>query len=312
MAKSKPSKAKKAQATKIRARKAAALKDYRALYARARKAGAVKDQGKPSTFAPSKYMKTKLNKLRPYLSDEYVPLKAQSPQQLKTYREFRKSPNQTFPVTANGVIFAKREGGFEPSWESGFLKLKRHLEAGTFERIPLPMEPTDWNDIKKYFEDNEYLNDTLKFEDEQFAYRIFGNNSTYTFGDLEGLIMHLEGRSSGQTDTPPEEWFHEAQFELFRTYKDWHVNQSPQYKRRKERDEQRRKAKKSLEQNERRAILRQGNRSYQMQLYGEKKKRENETPQQRAERLAKKKKYNDNRIRDYSKEHKTRQARKKK
>lgn len=315
MAKSRPSKAKKAQAVKLRIRKAVRLKEYRELYRRARMAGAVKDKGIPSKFKPTKYMKTKLNKLRPYLSEEYKPLQAKSPQQLKTVREFKRNPSASFPVVFNGVLFAKRENGYEPSFDMGFLKLKRHLEAGTFERIPLPINSTDWNDIKEYFLKNEYLNDVLKYEDEEFAYRIFGNNSISTFGDLEGLILHLEGRSSGQTDAPPEDWFQEAEFELFRTYKDWHMNKSPQYKRRKERDAQMRKAKKSLEGRERRARLRKGNMSYAMQLFNEKKKRQAETPEQRATRLAKLKEYKKGYKRDTKREYrttKTNKARKKK
>lgn len=302
---SQPKKATKAQKVSAlkrnqRAKAATRLKGYREAYKQARAKGLVKDKGAPSKYIPTRYAKTRLNKLKPYLSEGYAVLKPSTKQERKTVREFKGSGQPVF----NGVILFKREGGYEPTLSDGILKLVRRLDAGTFERIPLPQNVRTLANFERYVADNEYLDTVLKHSGERFNFRIFGNNSIFSFDDLESLFNYID--QNYDKDSWGDDWF-VKQFELFRSYKDWKYENSPQYDREVERRKQfnanRRYSRLTPTQKENRAAMRMASLSYAHQLRVQKAKIKNETPEQREQRLSYKRARNKLRDRDYSHEH---------
>lgn len=194
------------------------LKKYRKLYTQAKKAGLVKGDKKAGSLKPSKYMKSKLNKLAPYLGGEYEFLKPKTKKEKATAKAFKRSPTPFVPGVINNRVIVKRVGGAKPKFDNGILKRVRHLEAGAFEHIPMPFRPKDLNDLKNYVETNEYLNDVLKNPDEFFNFTIFGNKSHDSYGDLESLIDALENFYA--VESFPEDWVN-LHLELYRSYKDW-------------------------------------------------------------------------------------------
>lgn len=205
----------KTRQVKISAEK---LAEYRRIYKLAKEAGLVQKKVAPSKLKPSKYMRTRLNSLKQYLTGEYEFLKADTPKRRKTAELFRKAPTPFVPKVVNKVIIGKKQGSAKLTWDDAILKRIRHLDAGEFEHIPMPVRARDLSDLREFVEKNDYLNEVLKHDDEVFNFTIFGNKSIDSYGDLESLVRALE--DFYEVENFPEDW-PMMHLELFRSYKDW-------------------------------------------------------------------------------------------
>lgn len=277
----------KSRQVKISAEK---LAEYRRIYKLAKEAGLVTKKVAPSKLRPSKYMRTRLNSLKQYLTGEYEFLKADTPKRRKTAELFRKAPTPFVPKVVNKVIIGKKQGSAKLTWDNAILKRIRHLDAGEFENIPMPIKPRDLNDLRDFVEKNPYLNDVLKHDDEVFNFVIFGNKSIDSYGDLESLVRALE--DFYDTENFPEDWA-SIHLELFRSYKDWkHEGNSG---RKGARNEARRMADyrariaanpaKYARYREYANAAFRASPGYTRKLERQKKNRDNETPEQREKRL---------------------------
>lgn len=284
-------------------RRSQRLREYRSAYTLARKKGLVKDLGPGKNFKPSKYMKTKLNKIKPLLKGDYQFVKLEA----KQARQYRTLKNARVPLVSNGVaaVLAPKKAkvktnrqGLIQIIEKEFAEVLgqlKPLEAGTYERIVLPFKPSSLDVLRKWVDENPELDDDgrLKYDNEVFNYFIFGHPSHNSFQGLDGLIQYLEGGASGNDDHTDAEWFSEANFELFRSYRDWRFpRDTPEYQRQKARERRQRwynalkpARLKRLRQQEN--INAQARPSYDRKKKAQNEKRKNETPEQRAERLRK-------------------------
>lgn len=206
---------KKSRQVKISAEE---LKELRRVYKLAKENGLVAKKVAPSKLKPTRYMRAKLKSLRPYLTGEYQFLKADNPKRRKTAQLFKKAPTPFVPKVVNNVIIGKKQGEAKLTWDDAILKRIRHLDAGEFENIPMPIKARDLNDLRDFVENNDYLNEVLKHDDEVFNFTIFGNKSIDSYGDLQSLIRALE--DFYEVENFPEDW-PSMHLELFRSYKDW-------------------------------------------------------------------------------------------
>lgn len=211
----------------------AKLKEYRHLYSEAKKKGLVKGNLDARKLQPSKYMKAKLNKLAPYINakEEYTFLKVDK----SMAKRWKENPNSFAPMVSNGVVIARQEPGIQNVVKKGFIRRIQKLEAGTHEYIPLPFKPRNWQEFKDEIEANPSYNELLREnEDELFNFKIFGQPSRDSYGNIEALIAHLEAyRNFEEWDESYPDWF-EENFELFRSYKNWKWEQhTAEYQRAK-------------------------------------------------------------------------------
>ncbi len=279
-----------------RQRVAAQNAELRKLYVAARKKGLVRDQGPAKSFKPSKYMKTRLRQLEPYLGPDYAVVKA-SPQLVEAWKG---APSSIVPVAFNRKLVVKKAEGVKISTKGGVLAIRKHLKAGTYEQLPLPVNASNLQEFREWIRVNRYYNDILKHRDEVFNFRIYGNDSYNSFGDIEALLAELEKYDNFE----PQDWDESEQFyrhfELFRSYKDWtgseHAEQKRQYVQKKRQEAKQRKynrmtaEQKAAFDDRQRELVRARRRTqkgYRKQKVSQREKRKNETAEERAKRLAK-------------------------
>lgn len=294
MAKKKPSQAQK---------RAQRLREYRKAYTLAKSKGLVKDLGPGKNFKPSKYMRTKLNKLKPVLTGDYKFVKLDA----KQARQYRTLNNARVPVVSNRVaaVLAPKTARVRTN-KQGLIEIKEDqylsvvgqlqpLKSGTFERIILPFKADSIEKLREWVNSNPQLDDDgfLKYDNELFNYMIFGHPSHNSFQGIEGLVRFLEDGASGNDDHTDSEWFSEANFELYRSYRDWRFERDTPAYIKARRQERRRKWYARLTPERRKRMRQQENiRSQARPSYDRKKKAlrekyQNETPEQREERLRK-------------------------
>jgi len=285
------------------AQKAANAKT-RQLFIAAKAKGLVRAKGPtPKNFKPSKYMKSKLRAIEPYLGKEFTAVKV-SAKMRKTWED---APSASVPKVINGRLMVRTPPGAKVKKSNGVLSIVTHLDAGTFEQIPLPVKVENLQEFREWFKSNKYYNNILKHRDERFNFRIFGNDSYNGFGDLEALFQELEkydNFESNNWETSGDFW---VGFELFRSYKDW-TAQSHMTARAKHRAKSRREAydrklarmkanapdkyaAMMARKNENRSAARISTRGYQAEKERAKKKRAEETPEQKEARRAKHRAY---------------------
>ena len=279
-----------------RQRVAAQNAELRKLYSAARKKGLVRDRGPAKGFKPTPYMKRRLRELEPYLGADYVSVKA-SPELVSVWKD---APTSIVPVAFNRRLLVKKSDGVKVSTKGGVLAIRRHLKAGTYEQLPLPVQASNLKEFREWVETNRYYNDILKHRDEVFNFRIYGNDSYNSFGDLEALLGELEKYDNYESQNWEEQTQFYSHFELFRSYKDWtgseHAEQKRQYVQKKREEHKQRKynrmspEKKAAydeRQRELRAARRRSQKGYRKQKEEQRAKRKNETPEAREKRLAK-------------------------
>jgi hypothetical protein len=162
------------------------IKRYRSLYAKAKRKGLVKGDKDARSFNPSSYMRTKLNKMEPYLSSDYTSLKL-APRMAKAYRE---APSDITPLVSNGRVLVRNEPRYKALVKNGVPARIRKLKSGQHEYVPLPIKPTSPEDLADVIRANPVFNQ-LKHEDELFAFKINGHPSYGMFPDLESLVQSL-------------------------------------------------------------------------------------------------------------------------
>lgn len=278
------------------------IKHYRSLYAKAKRAGLVKGDKDARSFVPSKYMKTKLNKISEYLTPEYTTVKPSK----TAYKLYRAAPNQTTPFAAFGRVVVRNDPKTKAEIRKGFIARIRRLKNGTAERIILPITPQDLRDfaelVKKHPEWDDILKVTTDDPDtsENFAFMFFGNPSLGRYGSMEALADALENMYLSRVDPDDHGWFTnmgkyaEAPYvELYREYKDWDmapVRHANRVARARERNENFMRSLTQDQRNKRalqRSEARQFQPSYIEQLAKRKQERKEKTPEQRAAELEK-------------------------
>lgn len=168
-------------------KKRAELQRYRSLYAKAKANGLLAKPKDARSVKISKYMKGKLNKLEPYLSGEYTSVKVDR----KVARQYRDAPTSWTPVTfGDRVIVPKSVARAFPKSRGGKLVFVRPLKDGEHELIPVPIKATTVEAMLEEISGNPIYQQS-KREDENFAFRIYGNASWETFGNLEALTRYI-------------------------------------------------------------------------------------------------------------------------
>jgi len=162
------------------------LKKYRSLYAEAKRRGLVKGDKDARSFKPSGYMKTKLNKLSPFMNENYTALKLK-PDMARLYAQ---APSDITPVVANGRVLVRNEPRYKALVRRGIPTRIRRLGSGEHEFVPLPIKATSPEDLEDIIKANPVFNQ-LKYEDELFAFKINGHPSYGMYPDLESLVYDL-------------------------------------------------------------------------------------------------------------------------
>lgn len=254
------------------AKKSAALRRYRALYARAKKAGLVRGDKDARSIVPSGYMKSRLNKLEQYLdTSKYVYMKADAP-----LRKFwRRKENWRVPMIAGDkmvvrvsakeqVKIVKKKGTPDR------LKIFRKLKNGEMELIPLPVRVNTYQELLEAIEKHPYLFEAKKYKDETFAFTVngfpTGNQSLHTAEDLVWWLQDYNMVTENHSINNPS-------FELYRHKNDWNfpahyrAQLSAQRRRMRSREYERKLTPEQREErNARRAYARQFQPSYKRQL----------------------------------------------
>jgi len=170
--------------------KAQQLQRYRKLYAEAKRLGVIAKPKDARKIKPTKYMKTKLNRLEKsgLLSGEYTSVKVGA----KVARSYKEAPTAWTPATfGERVIVPKKVMGSLPKTRGGKIVFIRPLTDGEHEMIPIPIKATTVEGMIAEIEGNPVWEHS-KREDENFAFRIYGNASWETFGNLERMIQYIE------------------------------------------------------------------------------------------------------------------------
>lgn len=267
------------------------LKRYRSLYAAAKRKGLVKGDKDARSFVPSSYMRTRLNKLAPYLNEDYAALKV-APRVARAYAE---APSDITPAVANGKVLVRNKPNYKALVRRGVPMRIRKLRSGEHEWVPLPIKATSPEDLEDVIKANPVFNQ-LKYEDELFAFKINGHPSYGMFPDLESLVFNLLKYENLDPDKVGDE---EAEnnflsIEIYRSAKnnwkwdDYRLQERARKNREKNaRSRQRRMARMTPEEkrryqddiNERR----KRSESYQRQVERQRQKRAQMTPEQKEE-----------------------------
>tara|TARA_R110000796_G_scaffold61138_1_gene141605 strand:- start:14493 stop:15431 length:939 start_codon:yes stop_codon:yes gene_type:complete len=233
MAKSKPSKS-KSQPTNNNVR-------YRKLYAEAKRKGLVAGDKDARSLKPSAYMKTKLNKLQPYLGSDYEAVKV-SPNVARAFKETR---GNNVPFVTRDRVLVRKQSNEYVTVKHGLPAKIRRLKAGDYEEIIIPVSVKTIGELEAAILNNPYWDDILKNPDENFRFSIGGSiveggsPSNAGYLNLEELIAEIKAyktiEDNGEDDYPIEGSIH-----LYREYKDWKFPELDAERKRKfkERDEE--------------------------------------------------------------------------
>jgi len=215
------------------------LKRYRSLYAAAKRKGLVKGDKDARSFVPSGYMKTKLNKLGPYLNENYAALKV-SPQMARLYRD---APSDIVPAVSGNRVLIRNEPGYRALVRRGIPMRIRKLKSGEHEFVPLPIKPTSPEDLMDVVTANPVFNQ-LKYESEKFAFKLNTFPSYDYYPDLESLAYALmnnyESLDPTKTSDADENF---ATLEIYRTHvTNWRWDKERiEHRRKKARERQERR-----------------------------------------------------------------------
>lgn len=162
-----------------------ALKQFRSDVAKLKKKGIVSGRVDARKQSATKYMQAKVRKYRDVLDGTAIAVPAP--------RNVRDQYTTKGVLEARGkMLIAPRE--FENQrarLKKGLVHVSRALKNGTEEYVILPFRPVDMPDLINQLKADPTL-DGLKREDEMFAFRLFGHNSSDGFFDMEELVDHVE------------------------------------------------------------------------------------------------------------------------
>lgn len=222
--------------------KGANLKKYRSLYAEAKRRGLVKGNHDARSFVPSDYMKTKLNKLSPYMDSNYQSVKV-SPKVAKMFKELK---GANVPVVSNNRVLVRAGSSEQAVLRKGYPAKIQRLKAGTYEEIILPVQVRTFRELEEVIQSNPIWDEVLKDPMENFRFTFGGSiengaPSVSAYDNLEELIADLSKYhwSNGEDEIGEEDDFEfEGVFHIYREYKDWNFPEyyAAQQKRRKETD----------------------------------------------------------------------------
>lgn len=196
---------------------------------------------------PSKYMKAKLNRLdrQGILSGEYTTVKVDR----QVAKQYRDAPTAWTPATfGDRVVVPKSVAGSLPKNRKGKLVFVRPLADGEHELIPIPIKATTVEGMLAEIEGNPIWLQS-KREDENFAFRIYGNASWETFGNIEAMVRyiaefypHIEENETNLEDDD------EAKIPLliYREKKNWRMASERIQKARRRRSIKRKKLRKDM------------------------------------------------------------------
>lgn len=184
-------------------------KDYRHLYSVAKKRGLVKGDKDARSLKPTKYMRTKLNKLAQYLTDEYTTVKVKDKAALKEYRE--KPSDYARVLTGGNRVIVRRDPDIITRVRRGVITRVRRLSSGEIERVIIPTNPQSFNDFAREVTRNPLI-EKLKNEEDDWFFRIGGNTSHAQFDHIETLLEYLQRYKAFIEDD-------EDDFEAFELYR---------------------------------------------------------------------------------------------
>lgn len=170
-----------------KSKKSQELQLFRKRYAQAKKMGLLRSPKDARSVKPTRYMKTKLNKISEYLGGEYTSVKV-SP---KVAREYREAPTSWTPLTfGNRVVVPKSVAGSLPKSRGGRLTFVRPLNNGEHELIPIPIKAVT---VEKMLDEirTSQVWKLSKRADEKFAFRVYGNASLISFETIEDLANYV-------------------------------------------------------------------------------------------------------------------------
>lgn len=170
--------------------KAKELQRYRRLYAQAKKMNLLARPKDARKIKPTKYMKTKLNKLDKagFLDGQFTTVKVGR----DVAKAYKAAPTSWTPATfADRVVVPKSIAGSLPKTRGGKIVFIRPLKDGEHEMIPIPIKAVTVENMLDEIKANPIW-ELSKREDENFAFRIYGNASWETFGNLEAMIQYIE------------------------------------------------------------------------------------------------------------------------
>lgn len=199
-------------------------RQYRSLYAKAKKLGLIRNAKDARSVNVSSYMRTKLNKLEPFLNNEYSSVKV-TKNIAKAYAE---NPTPDTPKVVGNRVIVRNDKRAKAMVKKGAITFVRKLKRGEHERIILPFQASTVDEFMRKMKRYPALEATLKHEREDFAFRLYGHASWGTFVTLKDLFDFLEHyRSYAEYG---EEFF--SNIVLYRQFDNWRFDEERIKKRR--------------------------------------------------------------------------------
>lgn len=239
--------------------KGANLKKYRKLYAEAKRRGLVRGNHDARSIKPSSYMKTKLNKLSPYMDSNYQAVKV-SP---KVARAFKSMRGANVPVVTNNRVLVRTGSTEQAVLRKGYPAKVQRLKAGTYEEIILPVQIRTFKELEEAILGNPVWDDILKDPDENFRFTFGGSiengaPSISAYDNLEELIADLskyhwtEDTTDGEEIGDVDDFEFEGVFHIYREYKDWNFPEYYEAQRKRRGESEREYARKREERKRKR------------------------------------------------------------
>lgn len=166
------------------ARSRALDKEYKALAAKAKRMGILSNKVN-ARVSIKRGTRTKLNKFRDVFEGKAIAVRAKP--------EIRKQYTDKEILEARGpfLIAPKQYENARGKISRGLVEITRPLKKGTESYVILPYKPIDMRDLLEHLKNDPTL-DGLKMPTEQFSFRMYGHDASRGFVDMHELAEHVE------------------------------------------------------------------------------------------------------------------------
>lgn len=157
------------------------IKKFRNEISRLKKKGLISKKYDARKVNPTKYLKKQIKEFAKVLSGQAKAVKA-SKETRQAYKEagYKTKGQKIIVEVAEGEIVTVSHGRI----------IRKRIEAtGSFEHVEIPIK---YQNLRQFLEDLREKGDTLKNDNELFAFRFFDNHSWATFASIQDLIDYLE------------------------------------------------------------------------------------------------------------------------